>query len=77
MANEEAKMALEKGDAVMFSEDVSSLFGSFVSKGTEGTVTGKVGWPSREYEVTLENGTKVKVEEGKIRKIGGKSSWWR
>jgi hypothetical protein len=48
-----------------------------VSKGTEGTVTGKVGWPSREYEVTLENGTKVKVEEGKIRKIGGKSSWWR
>jgi hypothetical protein len=32
MANEEAKMALEKGDAVMFSEDVSSLLGRLCPK---------------------------------------------
>ena len=68
-------MALEKGDRVMFTEDVSSFFGPWVPKGTEATVTDAGGW-GVDPEVTLENGTKLRVSKDKLSKIGGgKRSW--
>jgi hypothetical protein len=69
-------MALAKGENVIFTKDVGGVLRPLVRKGTEGTVTDKLGW--REYEVTLRNGTKLKVAENEIvRGKEAKSSWWR
>jgi hypothetical protein len=69
-------MDLEKGDRVMFTQDIGGFWGRRVSKGTEATVTRAGGWGS-DPEVTLEDGTKLTVSKDKLSKIGGgKRSWW-
>jgi len=68
-------MALEEGDRVMFTKYVGGIMRPFVRKGTEGTVTDKVGWG--QYQITLADGRQIQVSEDEIRQIGGKKSdWW-